>query len=211
MTPSVTISLLSCAVTSASRDLPGRSSRSMQINNVEELKAWIAAGGVPDYLHFWGHTPAQAQLADKSCLSQWFPSPFSLAGVRYATAEHYMMAQKAALFGDTRVQARIVAAERPSEVKKLGREVANFDARVWEAARAAIVFDGNYAKFSQKPALRKFLLATGERIIVEASPVDRIWGVGLASDNPRILDPARWDGLNLLGFELMRVRTALRG
>jgi len=183
----------------------------MQINNVEELKAWIAAGGVPDYLHFWGHTPAQAQLADKSCLSQWFPSPFSLAGVRYATAEHYMMAQKAALFGDTRVQARIVAAERPSEVKKLGREVANFDARVWEAARAAIVFDGNYAKFSQKPALRKFLLATGERIIVEASPVDRIWGVGLASDNARILNPSTWDGLNLLGFELMKVRAALRG
>ena len=96
-------------------------------------------------------------------------------------------------------------------MKKLGREVANFDARVWEAARAGIVFDGNYAKFSQKPALRKFLLATGERIIVEASPVDRIWGVGLASDNARIADPATWDGLNLLGFALMKVRTALRG
>jgi ribA/ribD-fused uncharacterized protein len=104
-----------------------------------------------------------------------------------------------------------VAAERPSEVKKLGREVANFDAKAWEAARAGIVFDGNFAKFSQKAALRKFLLGTGERIIVEASPVDRIWGVGLASDNPRIGDPSRWDGLNLLGFELMKVRAALRG
>jgi len=124
----------------------------MQISNVEELKAWIAAGGVPDYLYFWGHTPAQPQVPDKSCLSQWFPSPFSLAGVTYATAEHYMMAQKAALFGDTAVQARIVAAGRPSEVKKLGREVANFDAKVWEAARAGIVFDGNFAKFSQKAA-----------------------------------------------------------
>ena len=110
----------------------------MQISNVEELKAWIAAGGVPDYLYFWGHTPAQPQVPDKSCFSQWFPSPFSLAGVTYATAEHYMMAQKAALFGDTAVQARIVAAERPSEVKKLGREVANFDAKAWEAARAVI-------------------------------------------------------------------------
>jgi ribA/ribD-fused uncharacterized protein len=106
---------------------------------------------VPDYLYFWGHTPAQPQVADKSCFSQWFPSPFSLAGVTYATAEHYMMAQKAALFGDTAVQARIVAAERPSEVKKLGREVANFDAKAWEAARAGIVFDGNFAKFSQRP------------------------------------------------------------
>ena len=95
--------------------------------------------------------------------------------------------------------------------EKAGREVANFDARVWEAARAGIVFDGNFAKFSQKAALRKFLLGTGERVIVEASPVDRIWGVGLASDNPRIGDPSRWDGLNLLGFELMKVRTALRG
>ncbi|WP_300757317.1 NADAR family protein [Janthinobacterium sp.] len=183
----------------------------MQIRNVEELKAWLAAGGVPDYLYFWGHTPAQSQVADKSCFSQWFPSPFSLSGVTYATAEHYMMAQKAALFGDTAVQARIVAAERPSEVKKLGREVANFDARVWAEARTGIVYDGNFAKFSQKPALRKFLLGTGERIIVEASPVDRIWGVGLASDNPRIADPHSWDGLNLLGFELMKVRTALRG
>ncbi|MFM2088718.1 MAG: hypothetical protein RLZZ237_3587 [Pseudomonadota bacterium] len=182
----------------------------MQIRNVEELKAWLAAGGVPDYLYFWGHTPAQSQMADKSCFSQWFPSPFSLSGVTYATAEHYMMAQKAALFGDTAVQARIVAAERPSEVKSLGREVANFDARVWAEARAGIVFDGNLAKFSQRLALRKFLLGTGERIIVEASPVDRIWGVGLASDNPRIADPDSWDGLNLLGFELMNVRAALR-
>jgi len=182
----------------------------MHISNVDELIAWLANGGQPDYLTFWGHTPAQPQVADKSCLSQWFPSSFHLGGVSYATAEHYMMAQKAALFGDRAVQARIVAADRPSEVKKLGREVAGFDAAIWADARAGIVFEGNLAKFSQKPALRKFLLSTGDRIIVEASPVDRIWGVGLAADNPRIADPAQWDGLNLLGFELMKVRAALR-
>lgn len=183
---------------------------SLPISNVEELNAWLAAGGQPDYLHFWGHTPAQPQVADKSCLSQWFPSSFHLGGVIYATAEHYMMAQKAALFGDTAIEARIIAAERPSEVKKLGREVAGFDAATWAGERARIVFEGNLAKFSQKPALRKFLLGTGERVLVEASPVDRIWGVGMAADNPRIADPASWDGLNLLGFELMKVRAALR-
>lgn len=183
---------------------------SLPVSNVEELNAWLAAGGQPDYLHFWGHTPAQPQVADKSCLSQWFPSSFHLGGVIYATAEHYMMAQKAALFGDAAIEARIIAAERPSEVKKLGREVAGFDAATWAGARARIVFEGNLAKFSQKPALRKFLLGTGERVLVEASPVDRIWGVGLAADNPRIADPASWDGLNLLGFELMKVRATLR-
>lgn len=182
----------------------------MLISNIEQLTAWLAAGGQPDYLYFWGHTPAQPQVADKSCLSQWFPSTLHLGGVSYPSAEHYMMAQKAALFGDRAVQARIIAAGRPSEVKQLGREVAGFDAATWAAARSKIVFEGNLAKFSQKPALRKFLLSTGERVIVEASPVDRIWGVGLAADNPRIADPACWDGLNLLGFELMRVRAALR-
>ncbi|MDC8756026.1 NADAR family protein [Janthinobacterium fluminis] len=182
----------------------------MKIKNTQELLAAIAAGATPDYLCFWGHTPAKASLVDKSCMSQWYPAAFSVDGVRYPTAEHYMMARKAALFGDTAVEARIIAAQLPSEVKKLGRLVANFDSAKWEGAREAIVFDGNLAKFGQNPSLKKFLLSSANSVIVEASPVDPIWGVGMAANDAAIAAPGSWKGLNLLGFALMQVRAALR-
>lgn len=183
----------------------------MEMKNTHDLLAALAAGAELDYLCFWGHTPAQAATVDKSCLSQWYPAAFSVAGVRYPTAEHYMMARKAALFGDAAVEARIIAAKLPAEVKKLGREVANFDSARWISAREGIVYDGNLAKFSQHAALRKFLLASGASVIVEASPVDPIWGVGLAAGDAALAEPASWKGLNLLGYALMRVRAALRG
>lgn len=182
----------------------------MTITNTDQLLAALASGATPDYLYFWGHTPARAGVVDQSCLSQWFPSPFTVDDVRYPTAEHYMMARKAALFGDTDVARRIVAAASPSSVKQLGREVAGFDSARWEAARDAIVFAGNLAKFGQDAALKAFLLATGDSVIVEASPVDQIWGVGLAAGDARIKTPAQWQGLNLLGFQLMAVRAVLR-
>ena len=182
----------------------------MQITNTQELLAAIAAGAQPDYLCFWGHIPSKAASTDKSCLSQWYPAAFKVAGVTYPTAEHYMMARKAALFGDAAIEARVIAAKLPAEVKKLGRLVANFDSATWQAAREAIVFDGNLAKFSQNPPLRQFLLSSSDSIIVEASPVDPIWGVGLAADDAGIAAPAGWKGLNLLGYALMKVRAALR-
>jgi ribA/ribD-fused uncharacterized protein len=120
-----------------------------------------------------------------------------------------MMAEKARLFGDHAVAARVLAAAKPGEAKALGRQVAGFDSSLWDAARFGIVVAGNQAKFSQHPALRDFLLGTGERVLVEASPVDAVWGIGLAADHPHLEQPARWPGLNLLGFALMQVRYQL--
>lgn len=182
----------------------------MTITNTGHLLAALATGATLDYLYFWGHTPAQAGIVDKSCMSQWFPSPFTVDEVLYPTAEHYMMAHKALLFGDTAIARRVVTAASPAAVKQLGREVAGFDTARWEAARETIVFAGNLAKFGQDAALKAFLLATSESVIVEASPLDRIWGVGLAASDERIKAPTQWEGLNLLGFQLMAVRGALR-
>jgi len=161
------------------------------------------------YLFFWGHTPHQAGVIDKSCFSQWFPTAFEVAGETYRTAEHWMMAEKARIFGNAEVRQRIIAAQRPAEAKKLGREVVGFDPQEWDAQKYDLVKVGNYQKFSQHSTLREYLLTTGSRVLVEASPVDAIWGIGLAADHPDALQPARWPGQNLLGFALMEVRDQL--
>jgi len=113
------------------------------------------------------------------------------------------------LFDDERTAARVLAAEHPKQAKDLGRQVRDFDQAVWEANRAEIVRTGNLHKFGQHPDLREFLLGTAQRVLVEASPLDRIWGIGLREDDPRAEDPAQWRGLNLLGFALCDVRDVL--
>lgn len=180
------------------------------IRNREALLEWIQGGGIPKYIFFWGHTPRPDGAIGKSSFSQWWPADFTVNGTVYPTAEHFMMAEKARLFGDADAAARILAAKKPAEVKRIGREVRGFDEEIWNDARFDIVVRGNTAKFGQHPELRDFLLNTGERIIVEASPVDRIWGIGLAGDDPDAGNPERWKGLNLLGFALMETRDILR-
>ncbi|MEZ0115490.1 ribA/ribD-fused uncharacterized protein [Catenulispora sp. EB89] len=162
------------------------------------------------YLFFWGHTPKKAGVVGSECLSQWYPAPFEVDGVRFATAEHCMMWGKAQLFGDEQAAAKIVAAGHPQEAKNLGRVITGFDEDAWVAARLAIVTAANVEKFRQNPDLLAFLLGTRERVLVEASPVDRIWGIGLAATDERAQDPARWRGLNLLGEALMAARETLR-
>lgn len=179
------------------------------IHDTPSLLAAIDAGATPKYLCFWGHTPASPDIVDKSCFSQWFPAEFDIDGMRYATAEHYMMAEKARLFGDVAAAARILVARTPAEAKKIGREVTGYDEARWHAARFDIVARGNLAKFGQHAELQAFLLGTHERVLMEASPVDPIWGIGLAADHPDAQSPQRWQGLNLLGFALMRVRAQL--
>jgi ribA/ribD-fused uncharacterized protein len=120
------------------------------------------------------------------------------------------MAEKARLFGNDEVRQRIVAAKHPAEAKKLGREVTGFDPQVWDEQKYALVQAGNYQKFRQYPNLKEHLLNTGSRVLVEASPVDAIWGIGLATDHPDAMQPAKWPGQNLLGFALMEVRDQLR-
>ena len=175
----------------------------------EDLIAARAAGEARDFLFFWGHKPSATGEITKSCLSQWFVAPFEEKGVRYPTAEHFMMARKAELFGDAAVWDRILTTEDPGRAKALGRKVVGFQDEVWTAHRGEIVVAGNDLKFSQNPRLATFLLRTGERVLVEASPLDTIWGIGLAADSSDAGDPASWRGLNLLGFALMEVRSRL--
>jgi ribA/ribD-fused uncharacterized protein len=129
--------------------------------------------------------------------------------VHYATAEHFMMASKARLFGDDESLRAILAADSPADAKALGRGVRDYRDDAWAAARFDFVVEGNVAKFGQHADLASFLRATGDRVLVEASPRDVIWGIGLGASNPRAREPSQWRGANLLGFALMEVRSRL--
>jgi hypothetical protein len=120
-----------------------------------------------------------------------------------------MMAQKALLFHDLETYEQIMATYSPLEQKKHGRKVANYDNNIWERKRYDIVVEGNKAKFSQNPTLHDYLLSTGNSILAEASPKDIVWGIGLAKDHPDASSPKRWQGKNLLGVALMKVRDYL--
>ncbi|NEC28937.1 NADAR family protein [Streptomyces sp. SID8111] len=185
------------------------------IGSRRELIEALRAGASVKYLHFWRHRPLPDGRLGASCLSQWWPSPFTVDGVRYATAEHWMMAGKARLFSDREAERRILAGDHPAQAQKEGRRVRGFDEAVWARERFGLVVEGNAHKFASDPGLRSFLLGTGAaggggRVLVEASPLDRIWGIGLAADDERAGDPERWRGENLLGFALMAARDRLR-
>lgn len=173
------------------------------------LKERERAGDLPPLLFFWGHS-ARAGAVTRACLSQWFVAPFEIEGVTYPSAEHFMMAAKARLFGDEDALAAILAAATPADAKALGRRVRGFDPAVWDAAGHPAVVTANVAKFGQNPELGAFLVGTGDAVLVEASPVDPVWGIGLAADAPDAAVPSRWRGRNLLGFALMAVRDRLR-
>jgi ribA/ribD-fused uncharacterized protein len=177
--------------------------------NLELLQSRVAQGEVFDFLMFWGHKQAADGRVTSACLSQWFPAAFTVEGRGYATAEHWMMAEKARLFGDHETLERILAAPSPDAVKTLGRGVRGFDEATWRERRYEIVVAGSLHKFRQNEPLRAFLLSTGNKVLVEASPVDSIWGIGLAKDAPDAQSPERWRGLNLLGFALMEARSKL--
>ena len=145
----------------------------------------------------------------KSRLSQWHRVPFVIGGVHFTHAEQYMMYTKALLFGDRDAAERILAAQTPREQQAIGRTVQGFDESVWLLFREGVAFAGNYARFSQNAEQLELLFATRGTTLVEASPHDRIWGIGLAADDPRALDRSQWLGLNLLGETLTRVREAL--
>ena len=180
------------------------------MRNVVELCQHIQDHGQPEMLLFWGHRPAKNGAVTKSCFSQWFEAGFVIDGTRYPTAEHFMMAGKARLFGDAAALERILRSPNPSVAKAAGRTVEGFDEEVWAENRWDIVVKANHAKISQNPPLREFLLATGEQVLVEASPVDFVWGSGFAADSPYAENPSEWTGMNLLGFALMEVRSRLK-
>ena len=175
-----------------------------------ELIAAESIGCRPaDFLLFWGHRPQRDGSVGPGCLSQWWLSAFTVDHVTYPSAEHWMMAGKARLFGDGDGLAAVLAAPTPAAAKAAGRRVAGFDESSWDAARFDLVVAGNLAKFGQNEDLRLFLIGTGVRVLAEASPRDRIWGIGLGAGHKDALVPSRWRGINLLGFALMNVREML--
>ncbi|MER8863158.1 NADAR family protein [Mesorhizobium sp. M0751] len=163
------------------------------------------------FLFFWGHQPSKDGRMTTSCFSQWWHAPFTVEGLSYPTAEHWMMAEKARLFGDAQTVTQILRATGPKQAKQLGRQVSGFDGTKWDADKYRIVTEGSFQKFRQNAALREYLLSTHDQVLVEASPVDRVWGIGLAADDERAVNPLLWRGENLLGFALMQARDRLRG
>lgn len=161
-----------------------------------------------DFLFFWGHTVKDE--VTKTCFSQWFPCEFEENNITYKTAEHYMMANKAKLFGDKDIFDKILKSETPNEAKSLGRTVKNFDVQIWDDHKYEIVKQANILKFSQNREFKDFLLSTNDKIIVEASPYDTIWGIGMLESDKNINNPLLWNGENLLGFALMEVRDMLK-
>jgi ribA/ribD-fused uncharacterized protein len=179
------------------------------LRSVDALRGALALGAKPDYVYFWSSFENTDGSVSETCLSQWYVARFEYEGVAYRTAEHFMMAEKARLFGDEAALRKILRTRFPAEVKRFGREIVAFDESVWQAQRFDLVVRGNLAKFSQNPRLAEYLLATTDTVIVEASPADAIWGIGLAEEHPYTAQPALWPGLNLLGFALMEVRSRL--
>ncbi len=162
-----------------------------------------------DFLFFWKPQKANAVLTN-ACLCQWHSCTFTVAMRTYFNCEQFMMAQKALLFNDIKIFNKILQTKSPKECKELGRLVKNFNPNKWDNYKYSIVLEGNMAKFSQNENLKNFLLSTEEKILVEASPYDKVWGVGLDEFDKRILNPYNWQGENLLGFALMEVRDCLK-
>lgn len=179
------------------------------IYNLKDLREAYENGQTFKFLFFWGHTPAADGHITETCLSQWWMSRFKAEGVEYRCTEQFMMAEKARLFQDEEMLCKIMEAEHPKEMKAYGRAVKGFDKETWDRACYNIVKRGNEAKFSQNPELWEFLKGTRNRILVEASPRDRIWGIGMGKSNPDAQSPLKWRGTNLLGFALTEVRDQL--
>ena len=150
------------------------------------------------YTFFW---------RENSPFAQWYYRDFSEKGIIFNTAEKYMMYHKALLFDDKDIAEKILKEIKPKKQKELGRLVKGYDDDLWIQNRERIVYNGNHAKFTQNLDLLEILLATRGTILVEASPSDKIWGVGLSEEDPLILNEKNWKGLNLLG----KVLTKLRG
>jgi len=144
-----------------------------------------------------------------SPFSQWHWSTFKIGDISFPTAEHYMMYMKAMCFADKEIAEKILKVNHPAEAKKLGRQVKNFNQKAWESVCKKFVYDGNYAKFTQNPKLKEKLFETAGTTLAEASPYDKIWGLGLAEDDPRAQNRETWQGKNWLGEILTQLREDL--
>ena len=141
--------------------------------------------------------------------SQLYPSTFVIHGETFNCAEQYMMACKATFFGDFTTRAAIMKSKNPKDQKKLGRSVSGFDKEAWEAVAEGFVYIGNEAKFTQNPDLYKYLMSKGDKILVEASPYDDIWGIGLSEEVAKVTPADQWPGTDKLGKTLTQLKSDL--
>jgi ribA/ribD-fused uncharacterized protein len=153
-----------------------------------------------EYYFFWSETP----------FSQWARSKFIVDGITYNCAEQYMMAAKARMFGDKDKEADIMEATHPREQKQLGRQVKGFHSERWDNVARDVVYEGNKAKFTQNKRMKEQLLETHPKILVEASPYDKIWGIGLSAKDAQNTPPDSWPGKNWLGEVLTNLRDDLK-
>jgi ribA/ribD-fused uncharacterized protein len=147
--------------------------------NIKWLTDKFDKGETLKYVFFWGHSNRNNEDIGKFIFSQWYPSSFVVDDIEYKTAEHWMMSHKALLFCDTELFEKIIKADKPGEVKELGRRIRNFDEIKWNEKKFEIVKTGNVHKFNQNKRLKEFLIATGDKVIVEASPADIVWELEL--------------------------------
>ena len=156
------------------------------------------------YIFFW------KEDEENGWLSNWYKSKFVIDDFEYLHVEQYIMAQKAKLFHDSKRYTAILKSNKQWEVKALGREITPFDNTIWIAHRSKIAKVAIKAKFEQNKDLYKKLLATDNAILVEASPKDKIWGIGLDAETASHTDCKDWPGEGILGDILMEVREELR-
>ena len=158
--------------------------------------------------HFIGFYSAKDP--ETGYMSNWYPCRFTVDGILFSSSEQYMMYRKAVVFHDEVQKEAILATDDPGTIKACGRKVQRFDPVVWNGIRPFVMLDALMAKFGQNEDLKRRLLATGDALLAECAPKDRIWGIGLNAKDPRCLDTAEWQGQNLLGFTLMTVREKLK-
>jgi len=178
--------------------------------DIRWLHGRFESGETLKYIFFWGHTNKYNEEVGKFCFSQWFEYPFTVDNITYKTAEHWMMAHKAWLFKDKNIYDKIINCDKPGEAKELGRQVLGYDEQIWNEKKFEIVKLGNIHKFNQHPKMAEYLLLTENRILVEASPIDTIWGIGLSQDSNDIENIYAWRGQNMLGFALMATRDFIK-
>lgn len=177
--------------------------------NLKGLEEKFDRGEEIEFLFFYGHRTSRDYVT-RACLSQWYPCKFSVGGIEYNCAEQWMMAEKARCAHDEESLGKILASDDPKTIKALGRKVKNLPTAEWNHIANSVVVLGNIHKFGQNPELLRYLFWTGDRVLVEASPTDKRWGIGMSSRTEGVENPHNWHGHNRLGFSIMAARDFLK-
>ncbi|CAL1544997.1 unnamed protein product [Lymnaea stagnalis] len=195
----VTSKIIEMKKSSNSKAKPTTSKAGFESEAPKSVVGGNSASDAPFFLFYSKESP----------FSQHHPSQFTIDGVVFNCAEQYMMYSKAVIFEDDEMKSKILASTNPQEQKRFGRKVSNFVKEVWDSECENVVKRASLAKFEQNQNLREELFKTFPKTLVEASPRDRIWGIGLGASHPKAQDKKAWRGKNKLGYILTQVRDEL--